>query len=96
MKKKWVYKLKAVFTPSCWFRNYKTHRGFDDWLWDSLNNFEIDICDQWTARINGKVVWIENAPYANGRLLTQGYIQYSCSRATAILLEEKLRDLPFH
>lgn len=96
MKKKWVYKLKAIFTPSCWVRVDRTHRGFDAWLWDSLNSCEIKLLDEWTARINGKVVWVRNAPYSNGLLYIHGLFLLSCSRATAILLEEKIGKSYFH
>lgn len=90
MKRKWVYKLKAIFTPLCWLRVIRIHRGFDAWLWDSLNSCEIKILNEWTARINGKTIWIENAPYGNGWSYGEGF--YACSRATAILLEEKIRE----
>lgn len=94
LNKKEKYKLKALINPKHWLRNYKTHKAWDEWLWGSLQNHEIKVLDKYYAEINGKKVWICNYPYASGQYDGSNY--YSCSRATNILLFEKIqKKLPF-
>lgn len=94
INKKIKYQLKALINPAHWLRNYRTHKGWDEWLWDSLNNCEISDIGTYRANVNGKSVWISNYPYASGSLDDNGF--FMCSRATNILLREKLDStLPF-
>lgn len=85
------YQIKALFTPSVWFRTHRTHKPFDALLWDEMQSCDIEYVTDYTAQIGRFHVWIENANYGNGYLYP--YNSISCSRATALLLEERVRAL---
>jgi hypothetical protein len=94
MKNKTKYKIKAIINPRHWLRNNSTHKAWDKWLWESLNNYELEEVGTYRATINGQRVWISNYPYASGSF--DGLDSFICSRATNILLREKLQNkLPF-
>ena len=94
MASKFIYTIRAIFTPTCWFRLGHTDRKWDRWLWNALENHEIRIVGYGSALIEDKKVWIENAPYANGFATSSAVSRdesRGCSRATALYLEEQIR-----
>lgn len=81
------YTIKAIFTPSVWFRNEKRHPEFDRWLWEALTIYSLTILNEYTAEIAGVEIWIANAPYANGHPYPKNEDMH-CGRATALLLRD--------
>ena len=90
MKSKILYKLRAVVSPACWFGGRRVSAEWDAWLWNALvNDPVITDVDDFTASVDGVVVWIANHPYSSG--YSYRYENLQCTRATAYLLGEKLR-----
>ena len=80
------WKLKALFTPSCWIQNQCYCELFDAWLISQLDKKEVfkDItifgaC--FASVIGGRELWIENHPYASYRPTRSGF---RASRATTL------------
>jgi hypothetical protein len=86
-----LYTAKIFVTPSVWIRTEKKHAAFDRWLWEALVSQTLTIDDEYTAGVAGVNVWIANAPYANGKQYRND--RFSCGRATALLLKDKVDAL---
>ncbi len=85
------YQLLAVVNPAYWIRNNRTTKAWDKSLWDAIARGDISYVGQYEAVVDGKLVWIENYPYASGCSSCRASIPESCSRATAIYLHKNLR-----
>jgi len=92
MNKRLKYKLKAIFTPSCWFGNHRAlyNKEWDDWLWNALETSDNIVVGHCSAKINGVEVWYANHPYASGYAYSAMPLK-QCSRATAFLLIDTLK-----
>lgn len=98
------YQLKVLVRPWLWHRTYSTNKHYDLWLWESLvkpNPIKPLVrkhsgLSRFAVLINGKEVWKSNVPHANGCWFANDTLKArSCSRATALLLQEKLEDMMF-
>ena len=94
MKKKTWYAIKCMFRPPYWFRLYPIDREWDQKLWELLEANPIKFVGIYECVINEQIIWTSNHPYASGRKVDQKDRRYdmrrACSRATALLLEEKI------
>jgi hypothetical protein len=62
-KPKLYYWLKVLFSPSYWIMNNDYDREWDNELLEMMENPEI--VDSFYIRLNGKLLWITNWPYAS-------------------------------
>lgn len=97
---KLLYKLRVLFSPSLWQRNGKINIIYDTWLWTMLENpyhtVKPIVCpflgvNTFEVEFVGQKIWVENSPYADGKLL--GKPSLRCSRATALLFREKVKKM---
>lgn len=89
------YQLRALFSPGCWFRNERTNKVFDEWLWNALNEDQPVVISGYHCVIKGRKIWIENYPYASGRLDEIGKPPFYCSRATTLRLHDSIAEAFF-
>lgn len=97
---KMLYKLRVLLSPSLWQRIYAINVGYDDWLWNQLENPSNVIkpiihipnrtCE-YEVEFIGQKIWISNSPYSDGKL--RGEPSLCCSRATALLFREKVKEM---
>ena len=79
--------IRIIKTPRCWARNYKTSQTLDSWLKRALLIPAITEIGQHTCKVDGKLLWIENYPYAYGNLRN---IRRLPSRGTVFMLHDEL------
>lgn len=91
--------FKIITTPTCWIRNYKTSKVWDEKLNTLLD--EEDFILDWTGCTiyfpkSEITVWVENYPYASGDLFSSNKPHYSYiykglpKRKTVFRLKEKV------
>jgi hypothetical protein len=84
------YWIKVLLTPSCWIRNYPYSKEYDDICLKQLENPVFTNVGEHYAQLNGKLVWINNYPYAAFHL-ERGRLAYKLpSRRTVFKLKEAL------
>lgn len=94
---KFYEKLWCLFAASYWIQLYDYYPysdSFDTWMRQSLKEgCKLEVIDQYHAKFNGRVLWIENVPYASFRLdeLHKPYV--SPSRYTKYLMNKQLKKL---
>lgn len=59
------YWLKALLTPTCWVQNERYSSAWDAELRRLLKTERFSNIGEYTAEIGGRVLWIENHPYAS-------------------------------
>lgn len=106
MKLRTKLQLRVIFSPSLWWRLYRTDAEFDKWLWDAMEfgglpeptrvvpSSPISGFSQHYVQIAGQRVWIENAPFADVRLDDDTIGTRRCaSRATALRFRDLIRKM---
>jgi len=85
------YKLRALFTPSCWIQNYSYSHVLDKWYIKQLDTGKrFTNIDDFHATFCGYRIWITNHPYASFRLGDR-----RPSRATVLRLGDRLDESMF-
>lgn len=94
---KFYEKLWCLFAVSYWIQLYDEYpysASFDAWMRQSLKEgHKLEVIDKYQAKFNGRVLWIENIPYASFRLDEKGKISVSPARYTKYLLNKQLKNL---
>lgn len=61
-------RLFRILRPNFWFQNYPTCDNYSNEIENLIDNYaDVEVLDEFTAKIGGKKIWIENYPYAYGR-----------------------------
>ncbi|HCH9337349.1 TPA: hypothetical protein PNO69_004545 [Salmonella enterica] len=94
---KFYEKLWCLFTVSYWIQLYDDYpysASKDAWMRQSLKEgHKLEIIDNFHAKFNGRVLWIENIPYASFHLDEKGKTSVSPARYTKYLLNKQLKKL---
>ena len=90
--KRFGYQCLAVLYPNCWIRFGNIDRSWDNKLWEAIEQGLVSHVGDYSAIIDGQLVWIENYPYASGALEFKAYAEAYCSRATALYLQRSLDE----
>lgn len=90
-------KLWCLFAVSYWIQLYDYYpysASFDAWMRQSLKEgHKLEIIDNFHAKFNGRVLWIENVPHASFRLDEVGKSSVSPARYTKYLFNKQLKKL---
>lgn len=88
-------KIWVLFAVNYWSQIYseKYSKAFDDWCRKSLDegHYFTEISN-YTAKFNGKTIWISNHPHASFRLYEGGKPRAQPSRYTKYLMMKRLND----
>ena len=97
-----VYKIIwTIFAINYWYHQSDDHpynKEFDEWCLQSLKDgkrFDVDNHRShlnYTCVFNGRVLWIENHPFASFHLYEKGFTEVSPSRYTRYLLNKKFNE----
>lgn len=61
-------RLFRILRPNYWIQNYPTCDKYSDEIENLIDSgAEVEVIDRFTAKIDGRKLWIENYPYAYGR-----------------------------
>ena len=94
---KFYEKLWCLFTVSYWIQLYDYYPysdSFDTWMRKSLKEgCKLEVIDNYRAKFNGRVLWIENVPYASFHLDEPRKPNVSPSRYTKYLMNKQLKKL---
>ncbi len=85
------YTFLVIIFPAYWFRTKAYDKEWDIWLWNALIDGKTGFIGRYEAIIDGKMVWIENHPYASGTSIPINERQ-GCSRVTSMLLRRRLPE----
>lgn len=91
----------ALFATNYWMQSYDDYpysESFDKWIRDSLKEgHKLEIIDDgFYAKFNGRVLWIENHPYASFRLKELGVNSVQPSRYTKYLMYKQIKAIIKH
>ena len=94
---KFYEKLWCLFSVSYWIQLYDDYpysASFDAWMRQSLKEgCKLEVIDQYRAKFNGRVLWIENVPYASFHLDEEGKTSVSPARYTKYLMNKQLKRI---
>lgn len=85
----WFASLVRTLHPRYWLMNHQFNRDWDNWLNEQMDSGSFEAISAHTARIGGRIVWIENHPYASFTNYGEG-IRVRPSRRTIIRAHDKL------
>ena len=93
--KKLYEKIWALFAVRYWMQIYSDNynKSFDLWCRKSLDDghYFTEI-DNFTAKFNGKTIWIRNHPHASFSLRERGKPEVHPSRYTKHLMMKRLNE----
>ena len=88
-------KVWTLFAISYWMQIYSEqyNKSFDAWCRDSLDGgHKFTEINSYTAKLNGKTIWIVNHPYASFSLYEDNKLSVHPSRYTKHLMMKRLND----
>ena len=88
-------KIWTLFAISYWGQTYSERysKAFDVWCRKSLDEgHRFTEISNYTAKFNGKTIWISNHPHASFRLYESDKPQVQPSRYTKYLMMKRLND----
>lgn len=86
------YQLRAIL-PIYWHRQGEFDEEWDNELWNLIKDNQIHFVGNYVAHIGKYQVWISNYPYASGDRRMYDVNGSTCSRATAIYLNQQLKSV---
>jgi hypothetical protein len=86
--------LQFLFKPSYWLMNYDYNEEVDKIVNQLLDKYELtDLCiNKCTCKLGKVTIWIENRPYASGRLYGTKLDKFRPSRLTIKRLLKKFYE----
>jgi len=89
--------LRVLFTPHCWLQNQGYSSVYDKSLREALRNPVFSEFGDYTIKLNGVEIWIENYPYSYGMPKSRTGIStfksnYRSSRRTIFWLHDAIKD----
>jgi hypothetical protein len=91
-RRSWFYHLRVLLRPHCWLQNYPYSKDWDQKLRSMIESHRFEADDQYTARLGGMDIWIENHPYASFRPDDGKLPRVTPSRATILFAYDILME----
>lgn len=92
---KYLIRFSFIFRPTYWVRNYRCSEEWDKELNSMLDKPVFEYTGSHTIKLNGKMVWISNYPYAYGSPYEWG-VEVLPRRETVIRLKDTLDKFYFN
>lgn len=87
--------LQFIFKPTYWLMNYPYNKEVDKIINELLDKYEMTDLDsnRATVKLGNATIWVENRPYASGRLYNTELACYRPSRLTIKKVLERFNVL---